>query len=296
MTAQFPGGICFVALSAVSDPAFIYSTIAQALGLRDATNQAPQESLQDFVARLDQPMLILLDNFEHLVAAAPVIAQLLMTAPNQHRHGHQPGAAARLRRARISCSAVGAAGLEIHSSHRPSVAPSIHHAFRRAREGRQARLCAVSGKCGSGRGHLRPARRPAPSHRTRSGTNQATAAGGNVSQAREPAKFADRWRAGSANSAKNAAQHRGLELRPTQFRGADSFSQTRCVRWWLLARSNRGRLRHSRRSRPGFARRHVVDGRQKSGPAGGASRRGGPLRHALHTARICFGETHRERR
>jgi len=81
MTSQFSGGICFVALSAVADPAMIYFTIAQALGLREVTSQTPQKSLHDFVAALEQPMLLLLDNFEHLVAAAPEIAQLLTSGP-----------------------------------------------------------------------------------------------------------------------------------------------------------------------------------------------------------------------
>ncbi len=79
--AEFPGGVCFVPLSAVSDPALIPSTIAQALGVRESGNQSPQESLKEYVSGLDQPMLLLLDNFEHLVSAAPVITQLLTTGP-----------------------------------------------------------------------------------------------------------------------------------------------------------------------------------------------------------------------
>ena len=79
--AEFPGGVCFVPLSAVSDRAFIASTIAQALGVRETGNQSSQESLKEYVSGLDQPMLLLLDNFEHLVSAAPVITQLLTTGP-----------------------------------------------------------------------------------------------------------------------------------------------------------------------------------------------------------------------
>ena len=79
--AEFPAGVCFVPLSAVSDGALIASTIAQALGVRETANQSSQESLKEYVSGLDQPMLLLLDNFEHLVSAAPVIAQLLTTGP-----------------------------------------------------------------------------------------------------------------------------------------------------------------------------------------------------------------------
>jgi predicted ATPase len=80
-SAEFPGGVCFVPLSAVSDPGLIPSTIGQALGVRETGNQSPQESLKEYVSGLGRPMLLLLDNFEHLVSAAPVITQLLTTSP-----------------------------------------------------------------------------------------------------------------------------------------------------------------------------------------------------------------------
>ncbi len=78
---QFRAGVCFVPLSSVSDPSLIALTIAQAAGVRETGNQSPQESLKEYVSGLGQPMLLLLDNFEHLVAAAPVIAQLLTIGP-----------------------------------------------------------------------------------------------------------------------------------------------------------------------------------------------------------------------
>ncbi|HEX3819695.1 MAG TPA: protein kinase [Candidatus Sulfotelmatobacter sp.] len=78
---EFPGGVCFVPLAAVSDRALIASSIAQALGVRETGNQSPQESLKEYVNGLGQPMLLVLDNFEHLVSAAPVITQLLNTGP-----------------------------------------------------------------------------------------------------------------------------------------------------------------------------------------------------------------------
>jgi predicted ATPase len=74
---QFPSGICFVSLSVVGEPGLIASTIAQAVGVRETGNQSAQESMKEYVGELDQPMLLLLDNFEHLVSAAPVISDLL---------------------------------------------------------------------------------------------------------------------------------------------------------------------------------------------------------------------------
>jgi predicted ATPase len=59
----------------------IASTIAQALGVREVSNQSPQESLKEYLGGLNQPVMLLLDNFEHLIAAAPVIARLLTIGP-----------------------------------------------------------------------------------------------------------------------------------------------------------------------------------------------------------------------
>ena len=78
---QFPSGIGFVSLSVVRDPGLIASAIAQTVGVRETGNQSAQESLKDYVAGLDQPMLLLLDNFEHLVSAAAGISELLSAGP-----------------------------------------------------------------------------------------------------------------------------------------------------------------------------------------------------------------------
>jgi predicted ATPase len=76
---QFAGGVTFVALSAVSESNSVISAIAQSLGVRETGNQSPLESLKERVASLDEPLLLVLDNFEHLLSAAPVVAQLLTT-------------------------------------------------------------------------------------------------------------------------------------------------------------------------------------------------------------------------
>ena len=78
---QFPSGVGFVSLSVVREPGLIASTIAQAVGVRETGNQSAQESVKDYLGGLDQPMLLLLDNFEHLVSAAPVISDLLSVGP-----------------------------------------------------------------------------------------------------------------------------------------------------------------------------------------------------------------------
>src|ERR1700738_1762427 len=79
----FPGGAHFVLLSSLSDPGLIASAIVQTLGIRGTVSQSPleilKENLQD---SLRTPMLLLLDNFEHLIQAAPTVAELLVMGPN----------------------------------------------------------------------------------------------------------------------------------------------------------------------------------------------------------------------
>jgi predicted ATPase len=80
---SFPSGIYFVSLAAVSDPQLIHLVIAQALGLRETGGQSPSESLQEFLRNsLSAPLLLLIDNFEHVLAAAPLLAELLSVSPN----------------------------------------------------------------------------------------------------------------------------------------------------------------------------------------------------------------------
>src|SRR6266446_6495321 len=80
---RFPGGIHFVPLSPLSDPGLIASVIVQTLGVREAGGQSPLEILKkNLQDSLRAPMLFLLDNFEHLIQAAPTVAELLAAAPN----------------------------------------------------------------------------------------------------------------------------------------------------------------------------------------------------------------------
>ena len=70
----------FVDLVALSDPALLPSTIAQALDIKE-TSDAPV--LKSLIAHLrHRQLLLVLDNFEQLLAAAPLIAQLLAAAPD----------------------------------------------------------------------------------------------------------------------------------------------------------------------------------------------------------------------
>ncbi len=74
---KFSGGVCFVSLSAISEPRAIAPAIAQAVGVHETGNQPPQESVKDYLGAMAEPVLLLLDNFEHLLAAAPLVSELL---------------------------------------------------------------------------------------------------------------------------------------------------------------------------------------------------------------------------
>ncbi len=83
LVENFPGGTHFVPLSSLSDPGLIASMIVQALGIREAGGQSPLEILKKNLQESSRaPMLLLMDNFEHLVQAAPTVAELLATGPN----------------------------------------------------------------------------------------------------------------------------------------------------------------------------------------------------------------------
>ena len=82
MGDSFAGGLCFVSLSAVSRNESMTTAIAQAIGLREVPGQSSRESLKEYVRGLAQPLLLLLDNFEHLLSAGSAVAELLTLSPN----------------------------------------------------------------------------------------------------------------------------------------------------------------------------------------------------------------------
>jgi len=73
--ATFPDGAQLVALSAIRDPTLIIPTIAQTIGLAESPNQLLFDSLKAFLR--DRQMLLLLDNFEQVISAAPLLTELL---------------------------------------------------------------------------------------------------------------------------------------------------------------------------------------------------------------------------
>ncbi len=83
LVERFPRGAHFVPLSSLTDPGLIAAVIVETLGIREAGGQSPLEILKENLkGSWRTPMLLLLDNFEHLMQAAPTVAELLAMGPN----------------------------------------------------------------------------------------------------------------------------------------------------------------------------------------------------------------------
>ena len=75
VAGDYPDGVYFVPLAPVRDPGLVPSTIARSIGLQDARDRPLMEHL---VSQLcGRQLLLVLDNFEHLLAAAPIVTRLL---------------------------------------------------------------------------------------------------------------------------------------------------------------------------------------------------------------------------
>jgi predicted ATPase/DNA-binding XRE family transcriptional regulator len=76
---RYPGGVAFVALAPLGDASLVMPTISQTLGLREEAGVHPLEALSRHLR--DKTFLLLLDNFEHVVGAAPEVADMLGSCP-----------------------------------------------------------------------------------------------------------------------------------------------------------------------------------------------------------------------
>ena len=79
LLGDFEDGVYFVELVPIRDPVLVVPTIAQALGVRDEGERPLLDSLKERLRA--RQMLLVLDNFEQVVAAAPLVAELLANSP-----------------------------------------------------------------------------------------------------------------------------------------------------------------------------------------------------------------------
>ncbi len=79
---RFPGGAYFIPLALVADPALVAGVVVQTLGLRETAGQAPLQTLKEYLQNTSRTSLLLLfDNFEHMLSASPAVAELLASGP-----------------------------------------------------------------------------------------------------------------------------------------------------------------------------------------------------------------------
>jgi predicted ATPase/DNA-binding SARP family transcriptional activator len=72
---DFSHGVAFVSLAPLRDPALVIPTIARTLDIREEVGRTIEETLLS--ALVERELLLVLDNFEHLLTAAPHLADLL---------------------------------------------------------------------------------------------------------------------------------------------------------------------------------------------------------------------------
>jgi predicted ATPase len=101
--ARHGDGAFFVELAAVSDPALVASAVATALHLREGADRPIAEVVGDWLRERD--LLLVLDNFEHVLDAAPFVTSLLGAAP------------------RLRVVATSRAPLRVHGEHEYPVPP-----------------------------------------------------------------------------------------------------------------------------------------------------------------------------
>src|SRR5215218_1964352 len=75
----FPDGAVFVTLAPLGNSGFVVPIVAQSLGLREAEGQTARETLHAYLR--EKRLLLVLDNFEHVLEAAPEVAALIETCP-----------------------------------------------------------------------------------------------------------------------------------------------------------------------------------------------------------------------
>jgi predicted ATPase len=77
---DFDDGVFFVDLTPISQPDLVADTIAEALGVVTVAGQPIPRVLENYLG--NKKLLLLVDNLEHLLEAAPLVGDLLSVAPD----------------------------------------------------------------------------------------------------------------------------------------------------------------------------------------------------------------------
>lgn len=79
MLGDFEDGVFLVALAPITDPSLVASAIAKTLSVKESAEHSLIDHLKGHLS--DKRMLLLLDNFEQMLDAAPLVVELLAASP-----------------------------------------------------------------------------------------------------------------------------------------------------------------------------------------------------------------------
>jgi predicted ATPase/transcriptional regulator with XRE-family HTH domain len=82
VAARYPDGVWFVSLAPIRDPTLVPAAVAHVLGVTERAHESLAEVLATFLST--RRLLLVLDNFEHLPAAAHQVATWLQCCPHLH--------------------------------------------------------------------------------------------------------------------------------------------------------------------------------------------------------------------
>jgi len=80
LLGAFADGVFFVPLDVTREPDLVVAQIAQVLGVREGPGQTPDEAVADHLR--EKQILLILDNFEHVLDAASSVAELMAACPH----------------------------------------------------------------------------------------------------------------------------------------------------------------------------------------------------------------------
>ncbi|HEX8696024.1 MAG TPA: tetratricopeptide repeat protein [Longimicrobium sp.] len=76
---HFPGGVAFVALAPIAEPPLVFAAVAQTLAVSPRAGQEPLDAVVEQLR--ERRLLLVLDNFEHVLGAATGVARLVASCP-----------------------------------------------------------------------------------------------------------------------------------------------------------------------------------------------------------------------
>jgi DNA-binding SARP family transcriptional activator len=247
MLGELEQGACFVDLAPLRDPGLVLPTVARALGLDEEPGQTALATLRRALRAAE--LLLVLDNCEQVLAAAPAIAELLAGCRRLRcwrraasRSASAPSTNCRCRRwasRRPDARAGRPAPPTWPATRRP---PSSSSGPRR-RPGRRPRR----GRGGRDRRDLRPPRRPAPGDRAGRRPQPRAPPVGPPRPPRPPPAGAGRRLPRPAGPPADAARRHRLEPRAADGGRAAALPAPRRLRRSLQPESGRGGLRRAGR-------------------------------------------------